>query len=52
MRRDWYAVTALRIDPVRERENRTWWLELAEGPGAKVLGNVQVHAHLLPFYQG
>jgi len=23
MRRDWYVVTALRIDPVRERENQT-----------------------------
>ena len=52
MRRNWWATTALRTDAVGERENQTWCLEEEERPGAVILGNLQLYAHLLPFYQG
>jgi len=52
MQRDWWALTALRIDVVAERQDQTWCIEVAERPSAKVLGNLQLYAHLLPLYQG
>jgi len=52
MQRAWWADTALRIDAVGEREDQTWCIEVAERPSAKILGNLQLYAHLLPKYQG
>jgi hypothetical protein len=52
MKRDWWAVTALRIDVVAERENQTWCIEIAERPSTKILGSLQLYAHVLPLYQG
>lgn len=52
MKRDWWALTALRIDVVAERENQTWCIEVAERPGTKILGSLQLYAHVLPLYQG
>lgn len=52
MKRDWWALTALRIDAVGERQNQTWVIEVAERPTAKILGNLQLYKHLTPLYQG
>jgi len=52
LKRDWYAVTAMRVDVVAERENQTWAIEVSERPGAKELGRLQLYSHLLPLYQG
>ena len=52
MKRDWWSTTCLRIDVVAERENQTWCIEVAERPGAKIMGNLQLYTHLLPLYQG
>ena len=52
MRRDWWAVTALRIDAVAERENQTWVFEIAERPSRQMLSSLQLYTHILPLYQG
>lgn len=52
MKRDWWALTALRIDAVAERENQTWCIEIAERPSTKILGSLQLYTHVLPLYQG
>jgi hypothetical protein len=52
LKRDWWALTALRIDVVAERQNQTWCIEVAERPSTKVLGSLQLYAHVLPLYQG
>jgi hypothetical protein len=52
LQRDWWALTALRIDVVAERENQTWCIEVAERPSTKILGSLQLYAHVLPLYQG
>ena len=52
MKRDWWAVTCLRIDAVAERENQTWCIEIAERPSTKILGSLQLYTHVLPLYQG
>jgi hypothetical protein len=52
MKRDWWALTSLRIDAVGERENQTWCIEIAERPSTKILGSLQLYAHVLPLYQG
>lgn len=52
MKRDWWALTCLRIDAVAERENQTWCIEIAERPSTKILGSLQLYTHVLPLYQG
>ncbi len=52
MRRDWWATTSLRIDVVAQRSGETWCIEVAERPTTKMLGSLQLYAHLLPQYQG
>jgi hypothetical protein len=52
LKRDWYAITAMRIDVVAEREDQTWVIEVSERPGKKELGALQLYAHTLPLYQG
>jgi len=51
-KRDWWALTSLRIDVVGERENQTWCIEVAERPSTKILGSLQLYTHILPLYQG
>jgi len=50
--RMWWADTSLRIDAVGEREDQTWVIEIAERASRKILGQLQLYAHLLPTYQG
>ena len=52
MMRDWWAQTSLRIDVVGEREDQTWVIEIAERPGTKILGQLQLYSHITPLYQG
>jgi hypothetical protein len=52
MMRDWWAQTSLRMDAVGEREDQTWVFEIAERPGTKILGQLQLYSHITPLYQG
>jgi len=52
MKRDWWALTALRIDVVAERADQTWCIEVAERASTKILGALQLYTHVLPLYQG
>lgn len=52
MQRMWWATTCLRIDVVGERPGESWVFEVAPHPTSRVVGNLQLYAHLLPLYQG